>query len=282
MSLLVISGISGAGKTVATNTLEDMGYYCIDNLPPELLIPVSKLNYTGELAVIIDSRSKEKYQSLLSEIEKLKKEEIDYKLLFLYCDKDTILGRYKYTRRTHPLVSDENPSLQDAIEDEFALCKDVMEAADIVIDTTHLSNAQFRKTIMDTFKFESYQGLTIKLISFGYKNGLPSEADLVYDVRCMPNPFYIPELRQYSGLDKQVVDYVFSFQQSETLLDKMEDFVKYSLPYFVEEGKTELVIAIGCTSGHHRSVAFTEKLKERLSDSDHRIMVMHRDIDKEF
>lgn len=282
VSVLVVSGVSGAGKSVFLKTLEDIGYYCIDNLPPALLVAVSKLNVNNKLAVVIDVRSNELYDTLLSEIANLKKENIDYTLVFLDCDKDTILSRYKYTRRSHPLISQEYPTLERAIDYEHRLCKRVKNEADIVIDTSHFTPAQLRQYIIDSFKQDDYKNLTIKLISFGYKNGLPLEADLVYDVRCLPNPFYIEKLKMKSGLDDSVYNYVFSFTQSEVFAQKIFDFIKYALPYYVEEGKNELVVAIGCTSGRHRSVAFARYLGNSLKELNHRIITFHRDIEKEF
>ncbi len=282
MAVLVVSGISGAGKSVFLKTLEDIDFYCIDNLPPALLVAVSKLNVNKKLAVVIDVRSNELYDTLLNEIDNLKKENIDYTLVFLDCDKDTILSRYKYTRRSHPLISKKYPTLESALDYEYKLCKKVKNEADIVIDTSHFNPNQLRKYIIETFKQDEYKNLTLKLISFGYKNGLPLEADLVYDVRCLPNPFYIAELKMNSGLDDNVYDYVFSFEQSNVFAQKIFDFIQYSLPYYVEEGKNELVVAIGCTSGRHRSVAFTRHLEEILKQLNHRIITFHRDIDKEF
>ncbi len=282
MSLLVISGLSGAGKSMASNTLEDVGYSCIDNLPPELLLSVSRISDVDRLAVIIDGRSKEKYDTLLKQLETLKQEGIEYHLLFLDCDRDVLLGRYKYTRRPHPLQSEEFPSLQEAIDYEILFSNEVKNRADTVIDTSHLKPVQFRKIITDSFLGTDYNGMTVKIISFGYKNGIPADADLLYDVRCLPNPFYVDELKNLSGSDKAVYDYVFSFGQAQEVLRMICDFVTYTLPLYVEEGKKELVVGIGCTSGHHRSVAFANALNERLSEQKQRTIVLHRDIDKAF
>jgi UPF0042 nucleotide-binding protein len=282
MSLLVISGLSGAGKSMASNTLEDVGYSCIDNLPPELLLSVSRVSDVDRLAVIIDGRSREKYDTLLKQLETLKQEGVDYHLLFLDCDRDVLLGRYKYTRRPHPLQSEELPSLQEAIDYEILFSNEVKEKADTVIDTSHLKPGQFRKILTDTFVGEDYNGMTVKIISFGYKNGIPADADLLYDVRCLPNPFYVDELKSLSGNDQPVYDYVFSFGQAQEVLRMISEFVTYTLPLYVEEGKKELVVGIGCTSGHHRSVAFANALNEKLSSQKQRTVVLHRDIDKAF
>ncbi|MBQ6654711.1 MAG: RNase adapter RapZ [Erysipelotrichaceae bacterium] len=282
MSLLVISGLSGAGKSMASNTLEDVGYSCIDNLPPELLLSVSRISDVDRLAVIIDGRSKEKYDTLLQQLETLKKEGIDYHLLFLDCDPDVLLGRYKYTRRPHPLQSEEFPNLQDAIDYEIQFSSDIKERADTVIDTSHLKPGQFRKILTDCFMGEDYNGMTVKIISFGYKNGIPADADLLYDVRCLPNPYYVNELKNLSGNDKEVCDYVFSFENARRVLDMISEFVTYTLPLYIEEGKKELVVGIGCTSGHHRSVSFANALNEKLSNAKVRTVVLHRDIDKAY
>ena len=282
MSLLVISGLSGAGKSMASNTLEDVGYSCIDNLPPELLLSVSRISDVDRLAVIIDGRSKEKYDTLLQQLETLKKENIEYHLLFLDCDRDELLGRYKYTRRPHPLQSAELPSLQEAIDYEIQFSNEIKDRADTVIDTSHLKPGQFRKILTDTFLGEDYNGMTVKIVSFGYKNGIPADADLLYDVRCLPNPYYVNELKNLSGNDQPVYDYVFSFENARQVLQMITDFVLYTLPLYVEEGKKELVVGIGCTSGHHRPVAFANALNEKLTAGNQRTVVIHRDIDKAY
>ncbi len=287
MSLLIISGISGSGKSQVSNALEDLGYFCIDNLPPQMLTPVAKLSQDDsvarDLCVVIDARSQNMFQTFKTEFARLRADHIDCKLVFISCEKDTILDRYKQTRRSHPLmVSNPQLSLTDAIDADYEMCRPVMALADYVIDTTHLSIQQLKRLVTDTFKQSDYQGLTIKLISFGYRNGIPADADLVLDVRCMPNPYYVAELKQLSGLDQAVYDYVFSFAQARTLADKYIDLVEYALPFYVEEGKAELDIAIGCTSGHHRSVAFVRNFEARLQHNDCNVVVIHRDIQQPY
>lgn len=286
MSILIISGISGAGKSLACNTLEDAGYFCIDNLPPQLLLPVCQMQMDSQirrnLAIVVDSRSLERFNSFNAELDRLDQNGIDYKLLFIYTSPEVILKRFKQTRRTHPLVSEETPSLQEAINKEYELCRSIQERADYQIDTTNLKSGQFRDLLLKTFSEEEYRGLSVKLVSFGYRNGIPSEADLVYDVRCMPNPFYIDELKQKDGTDQEVYDFVFNFSQSHLMEDKIMEFITTFMPFYQEEGKNELVIAIGCTSGHHRSVAFVESITKKLRDQGHRVVTIHRDIDKEF
>lgn len=286
MGLLIISGLSGAGKSLVSNCLEDLGYFCVDNLPPQLLSAVAKLqadNPTAKnLAIVVDSRSQEMFETFNAELDKLDKEGFDYKLIFLGADKDVILNRYKQTRRKHPLVNEQMPSLEDAIDKEIVLMMPIRNRADYQIDTSHLKNAQLRQTIVDMFRETDYAGITIKLISFGYRNGIPNEADLVFDVRCMPNPFYLEELRDKSGLDQEVYDYVFSFEQSREMADDIVNFIDKFMPHYVEEGKNELIVAVGCTSGHHRSVSFVKKIKQQLDGLKYQVIEIHRDIDKEF
>ena len=286
MSLLIISGLSGAGKSLVSNCLEDLGYFCIDNLPPQLLSAVSKLQAdstsASKMAVVIDSRSQEMFETLNAELDRLNEQGINYKLVFLFAESDVLLNRYKQTRRKHPLMSEQIPSLEDAIEKEIEQTQAIKHRADYQIDTSHLKNAQLRKTIIDMFREADYDGITLKLMSFGYRNGLPNEADLVFDVRCLPNPFYIDELRNFNGLDKEVYDYVFSFEQSRNMGDDIANFITTYMPYYTTEGKNELIVAIGCTSGHHRSVSFVTYVRNKLKDSKYQIIEIHRDIDKEF
>ena len=285
MSFLIISGISGSGKSLVSNYLEDMGFFCIDNLPPQLLLPVSKLQTDSpsarKLAVVIDSRSQEMFETLDNELNQLDSQGIEYKLVFIYTEPEVILNRYKQTRRKHPLAN-STATLQDAIDKEYILCKPIQARADLEIDTTHLKNQQLRKTIIDMFKEDEFEGLTVKLISFGYRNGVPNEADLVFDVRCLPNPFYIEELRNHDGMEDVVYDYVMSFPQSQQMGTKIADFLKTFLPYYENEGKSELVVGIGCTSGHHRSVTMARDIRKRMQGSNYRILMVNRDIDKDF
>ncbi len=286
MSLLIISGISGAGKSTACDALEDLGYYCIDNLPPKLILPVSKLQSdsqtTKNMAVVVDCRAQEMFESFSNELLELEKNYISYKLLFIDADKEVIINRYKQTRRKHPLISEQTPTLEEAIQKEYNLCKNIKEKADFVVDTTNMSATQMRKYINDMFKTSNYATLTIKIVTFGYRNGIPSEADLVYDVRCLPNPFYINELKPLDGTDDKVYDYVLSFEDSQKMGNMIYDFLNFTLPLYEKEGKSELVVAIGCTSGHHRSVSIARYLVNKLANLNYRIIVVHRDISKPF
>ncbi len=281
MGLLIVTGISGAGKTTVSDTLEDIGYNCIDNLPASLLPAVSKLK-NKDLAVVVDTKGEEQLDEFFKALTTLDENKVEYQLLFLDCDEDVILRRYKYNRRPHPMLNESCPTIEQAIEKEIELCRPLTQKADKVIDTTYLNAKQLKQTIVDEYKNRDYKAMTIKIISFGFKNGLPAEADLVYDVRCTPNPFYLPELRELSGLDQEVADYVFSFEQSEKMLKLIYDFIDYSLPYYIAEGKTELTVGIGCTSGHHRSVSFACKLAGLFEGSSYGVVCLHRDINKDF
>lgn len=285
MSLLILSGISGAGKSTACNVLEDMGYFCIDNLPPSLLMPIAKLQAEGStienMLVVIDSRSLEMYESLSNELLKLKENGYSYTLMFLYCRDEVILNRYKQTRRKHPMSS-ETISLEEAIARDYEITKPIMDSADIVIDTSYLTAQQFRQTVLETFKERNYDTMNIKLVSFGYRNGLPADADLVIDVRCLPNPYYIPDLKNHNGLEDCVYDYIFKFDQSHVFVEKLYDFIDNALPNYSTEGKNELIIAVGCTGGHHRSVAVVQYLYNRLKNSKYHTIAVHRDIDKNY
>lgn len=284
MSLLIISGISGSGKSVTLDALEDQGYYCIDNLPPQLLLPMCRLQ--GDLnekniAVVVDSRSQEMFRTFNSELDTLEKDGYPFTLIFLYADQDVVLNRYQTTRRRHPLMTG-SMTVQQAIEKEFQLCESIRRRADEVIDTTQLTPVQLKNVVVDRFKLTGYEGMSVKLESFGYRNGIPSDADLVFDVRCVPNPYYVPQLKNHSGLDDPVYDYVFQFPDSRRLAGDIAGFLTTYLPKYQEEGKSELVVGIGCTSGHHRSVCFVRYLADALKDLNYRIVVVHRDIDKEF
>ncbi len=286
MSILIISGISGSGKTLTCNALEDIGYYCIDNLPPQLLLPVCGLQKDNpsidNLAIVIDARSQNMFESFAKELTNLRQQNVEYKLLFIYADSEIILNRYKQTRRRHPLLSDVLPTLEQAIDKEYQLCDPIMQKADYVVDTTNMAAMQLKQYIVDMFKQSSFNGLTLKLESFGYRNGLPNEADLVFDVRCLPNPFYIESLKTLNGQDQEVYDYVFSFEESKHMAEMIVDFLRYTLPLYEKEGKSELVVAIGCTSGHHRSGSMVRCLKKALSNDNYQIVVIDRDIDKAF
>lgn len=281
MKTLIISGLSGAGKSKAASFLEDMGYYIVDNMPAAMILKFAEFARGGrytQVALVYDVRTATSFTELFDVLDQLKSTGDECRMLFLDAAPDTIIKRYKETRRRHPL-SDRTSTLEEAVHLEREVLSPVRERADYVIDTTCLSTAQLRQEMLRTFAAESVKGgMTVSVTSFGFKHGLPLEADLVFDVRCLPNPFYVEELRSQTGLDAPVSDYIFGFEQSERLFAHLKDLIGFSLPLYAEEGKTSLVIAVGCTGGHHRSVAIAHRLAEFCAEQGYQVMEAHRDI----
>lgn len=283
--MIIITGMSGAGKSRVIDTLEDIGYYCVDNMPPVLIRKFAELAMQSEgsiakMAIVVDSRGGKMFQAFYEELDLLKQQNIPYKLLFLDCDDAVLVNRYKETRRKHPLLGENTPSLGEAIAKERKLLNPARERADYVIDTTHLAPIQLKEKISSIFLDNIATGMLINCMSFGFKYGVPNEADLVFDVRCLPNPFYISELKFKTGIDADVREYVMSWQQSQELYKKLVDLIDFLIPLYVSEGKSQLVIAFGCTGGKHRSVTFAELEYQHLLDQDRKVTVNHRDIGK--
>lgn len=282
MEILLISGLSGGGKSKAASFLEDMGFYIVDNMPAGMILKFAEFCAAGSrynrVALVYDVRTAENFDEFLEVVETLRRYEYDCKLLFLEADVHTIIKRYKETRRIHPL-QERSDSLEDAVNREIALMAGVRAKADIVLDSTTFSTARLKGELARLFCGESGAGeMTVSVVSFGFKHGIPMEADLVFDVRFMPNPFYIDELRHQTGLDAPVRDYVFSFRETGEFMGKLRDMIGYLLPRYREEGKTVLVIAIGCTGGHHRSVVVTHALSEYITSLGYRVAENHRDM----
>lgn len=282
MQCVIVTGLSGAGKSRTIDALEDIGFYCVDNIPPKLISKFVELSMQSEgklekLAIVTDVRGGDLFNDFLTEIDKLKEMNCDYKILFLDADSKILIDRYKFTRRKHPLM-EECGSLEAAVAKERKILRKVRERANYVVDTSLLSAMQLKERILNIFLNNKGSGMFISCVSFGFKHGVPSEADLVFDVRCLPNPFYIENLKNKTGLDKPVSDYVMKFEQSQTLRDKLFDLIEFLHPLYQSEGKSSLVIAIGCTGGHHRSVTFAELLNERLNSLGYNSSVTHRDI----
>ena len=283
MEILIISGLSGAGKSKAASFLEDMGFYIVDNMPAAMILKFAEFCAGGNgrydrVALVYDVRTADSFTELFGVLDQLKAMEGVCRMLFLEASPETIIKRYKETRRRHPLREGVD-SLEEAVHREAELMEPVKERADFVIDTSYLSTAQLRGELLKIFGDPLEKGgMAVSVISFGFKHGLPMEADLVFDVRFMPNPFYIQELRSLTGLDKPVADYVFGFQQTKDFLAKLEDLLAFSLPLYAEEGKTQLVIAVGCTGGHHRSVAVTHALTEFIRGQGYQVTENHRDM----
>ena len=285
MEILIISGLSGAGKSRAVSFLEDMGFYIVDNMPAAMILKFAEFCAGGsqrydKVALVYDVRTSNSPTELFDVLDTLKHSGV-CSLLFLEAEPETIIKRYKETRRRHPLMKQAD-SLEKAVLEEKDMMAPLRQRADYIIDTTHLSTAQLRGELLRNFGSGAAEkeGMTVSVTSFGFKHGLPMEADLVFDVRFMPNPYYIQELREKTGLDRAVSDYVFSFQQTHDYMAKLRDLLAFTLPLYAEEGKTELVIAIGCTGGHHRSVAVTHALAADIRDLGYRVRENHRDMNR--
>ena len=286
MEFIIITGLSGAGKSVAMRNMEDIGYYCVDNIPPMLVSTFYELcekssdEHMKKIAVVTDIRAGDVFSNLFESLDKLKAAGKEYKILFLDARDDVILRRFKETRRKHPLSDSYLGSTEQAVQLEREILMSVKQRADYVIDTSLLSPTQLKERITSLFLGNISLGLTVTCMSFGFKYGLPSEADLVFDVRCLPNPFYVPELKPLTGLDECVYDYVMKCEQSKGYAERMIALVDYTLPLYLSEGKSQLVIAVGCTGGKHRSVTLTRVLYDHILETGQRVIVHHRDIRK--
>ena len=279
MELLIITGLSGAGKTCAADVCEDLNYYCVDNLPAPLLPRFAALCSATQgryerAALVMEVRSESDYSDLYEALRTLAEQNYTFRILFLEAEQETILRRYKQSRRPHPL-SNYVGSLRDAVERELTLLAPLRERADFIIDTTNSSLNRLRAQIRE-FISPGEKYFAVTLTSFGFKYGIPPEADMVFDMRCLPNPFYEPDLRDLTGLDTAVSDYVFRSEASQEYLAKLEDLMTFLTPLFRED-RSELHIAIGCTGGRHRSVAMTQALAERLEQRGFAPAVTHRD-----
>lgn len=285
MEVLIISGLSGGGKSKAASYLEDIGFYIVDNMPAAMILKFAEFcagasSRYDRVALVYDVRTGNSPTELFAVLDQLKAMGSDCRMLFLDASPETIIKRYKETRRRHPL-SGRVSSLEDAVCRERELMEPVRERADFIIDTSRLSTAKLRGELLRLFgNAEEKGGMAVSVTSFGFKYGLPMEADLVLDVRFMPNPFYIEELRPKTGLDSQVSGYVFGFQQTQGYLQRLEELLAFTLPLYAEEGKALLVIAVGCTGGHHRSVAVTHALAEFIRQQGYQVTENHRDISR--
>ncbi len=290
MEILILTGMSGSGKSVAVNNLEDIGYFCIDNLPPQLLADmITKLALAGHgegvgidrLAVVVDSRSAEFFSVLEDNLRQLDEEGLTYKIIFLDASNETLLSRYKQTRRNHPMA--EEGGLLAGIEKERKLLEPLRERANLIIMTDNQTPADLGRLIFEAVEetYDETQRISVIVESFGFKYGLPEDCDIVYDVRFLPNPFYIEDLRKLSGQDQEVRDYVYSFPETRVFLEKQVDTLLFLLPYYIREGKSILTIGVGCTGGRHRSVLLAGDLAHRLRQHDYRVTLIHRDIAKD-
>ncbi|MCR5144849.1 MAG: RNase adapter RapZ [Lachnospiraceae bacterium] len=285
MKLLILTGMSGAGKNTAFKILEDIGYHCVDNLPVQLLknfidLTDSSSDRDQKVAVGLDVRSDS--LALLKDIlPELKEDGKKYSILFLDAEDDVLVKRYKETRRNHPLSGKER--IQAGIKKERKEIKFLKEQADYIIDTTHLLTRELRAEIQKIFvEQEDYKNLFVTVMSFGFKYGIPSDSDLVFDVRFLPNPYYVLELRSKTGNDVEIQQFVMKNDEAHEFLDKLVDMIQFLIPNYIKEGKNQLVVSIGCTGGKHRSVTLANALYERLSSDDSiGIKIEHRDIEKD-
>lgn len=282
MDFLIVTGMSGAGKSTAANALEDIGYYCVDNMLPSMLPAFADICKKSEgklsrIAIITDVRVGQEFSDLDSVLDQMSRDGFEYKILFLDVSDEVAIRRYKETRRKHPLGYSSTAS---AVAAERDLLKSVYSRADYILDTSHTSTAQLKKRLADIFLGDAKQGLNIQVTSFGFKYGPASEADLVFDVRCLPNPYYINELRPLTGLDQPIKDYVMQWEQTKGFVERLVGLIDYAIPLYCDEGKSQLIIAVGCTGGKHRSVTIAELVYKHLSDKGYRVSVNHRDINK--
>ena len=285
MEILIISGLSGSGKSQAASYLEDIGYYTVDNLPAEMMVKFAEFcvasgGHYDRVALVYDIRAGEPFTVLVETLDQIRAIGVTCRMLFLEASTATIVNRYKETRRIHPL-SNGGQSIEKCIQQEREMLSPVRDHADFIIDSTSFSTAKLRSELLNLFGAQGdHVGLHVNVLSFGFKHGIPIEADLVFDVRFMPNPFYVAELKRKTGLDKDVRDFVFSFHQTHDFMDQLEKMVSFLLPLYGEEGKSVLVIAIGCTGGHHRSVAVAHELSEYIAKSGYQVTENHRDISR--
>ncbi|MBR6792607.1 MAG: RNase adapter RapZ [Ruminococcus sp.] len=287
MDLLIVTGMSGSGKSCVMDVMEDIGYYCIDNIPPKLIprfVDLCRQSESGmdKLAVAVDIRTGDMFAEIFYTWQKLKDNpDIEVKVLFIEASDEVLIKRYKETRRKHPLDERFNGNLHQAIRFEWERLSQLREIADYYIETSNLTANQLKEQVKDLFLDKRSDSLAIKVMSFGFKYGASTESDLVFDVRCLPNPYYIDELRHRTGCEESVREYVMSFDQSKKLMDKIKDLLDFLIPLYISEGKSQLVIAFGCTGGKHRSVTFTELIAKYLSDKEYKVQKYHRDITKE-
>ena len=285
MEVLVITGLSGSGKSKAASVLEDIGFYLVENLPAEMMLHLARFCRAAQgkydrLAFVYDVRAGEPAERLLSALKEIKAEVESCKVLFLNTDTETIIHRYKETRRNHPLAGD-GKSIEQAVELEREWTRPVQEQADIVLDTSTFSTAKLRSELLAIFgKQSDRSALQVNVMSFGFKYGLPLEADLVFDVRFMPNPYYVDELKPLTGLDEPVREFVFRYEETREFVAQLENMLQYLLPLYSEEGKSVLVVGIGCTGGHHRSVAITREIVGFLQNKGFAVTESHRDISR--
>ncbi|MDY4743227.1 MAG: RNase adapter RapZ [Lachnospira sp.] len=287
MKMIIVTGMSGAGKSTALNVLEDEGYYCADNMPISLIPKFAELANAGEdgysnIAIGVDIRSGHALIELDAVLDDMKAEHYNYTILFLESRDDVLVKRYKETRRTHPLAKDDHDRIDNVIRLEREELKFLKKRADVIIDTSQMLTRELKTELENIFfNDKNFKNLFVTVLSFGFKYGIPADADLVFDVRFLPNPYYVEELKYLTGNDKPVQDYVKKAPEALEFLNKIDDLLRFLLPNYVKEGKNSLVIAIGCTGGKHRSVTLANEIYELLNKTEYGCKVEHRDIEKD-
>ena len=285
MRFVIVSGMSGAGKSTALNMLEDMGFFCVDNLPVALLPSFGQIAFdrkveVNQVAVTVDIRNGDQLQGLTNQLEVLYERGIKYEILFLDADEKTLVKRYKETRRTHPLAREDR--IETGIQRERKMVSFIREKADYIIDTTSLLTRELKQELEKIYvNEEHYSNFIVTILSFGFKYGIPADADLVFDVRFLPNPYYDPELRPMTGNDLAIQQYVTRSGDARIFLDKLEDMLGFLIPHYIDEGKYHLVVGIGCTGGKHRSVTIANGIYKRLKNLPYSVRIEHRDIEND-
>lgn len=282
-NLVILTGMSGAGKSVALESLEDMGYFSIDNLPVPLLPKIVEMmqstnEHMHDVALSIDLRDRKFFSQLVPVINELITEkEMRTSIVFLDASDSKLISRYKETRRSHPL--NDNVTLSEAIQNERQLLKDVKKVSSYIIDTTDLSTKKLKENISNYLNYDRNEGFTVNVLSFGFKHEIPKDADIMFDVRFLPNPFYVEALRPKTGLDEDVYNYIMQFKDTDTFYNKFVELLNFTLPLYVKEGKTQLNIAIGCTGGQHRSIALAERISNYLrTRHTYRVNTIHKEV----
>lgn len=286
MSFIIVTGMSGAGRSVAIKHLEDMGYFCVDNLPPQLVVKFAEMcyhsqNHIEQAAVVIDMRGGDAvFEELFVALEEMRSKNYAYEILFMDATEQVLAKRYKETRRAHPLM--RNGTTSEGIKEERIRLQKIKSVSTHVIDTSNLLPRKLKEVLNQLLNDEvQHKQMLIDVLSFGFKYGAPTHADLMFDVRFLPNPYYIQELRPLTGQNEKVKEYIFRYQQTEVFLEKIFDLLEFLIPYYIEEGKTQLVIGIGCTGGKHRSVAIAEQINAQFKQHGYRSIVQHNDMGKE-
>ncbi len=285
MDCLIISGMSGAGKSLTVDVLEDIGYYCVDNMPVALIPRFVELFMDSSakykrVAFVVDARNEGDFHRLFSTLDWLRTAGVESKVLFLDCSDEKLINRYKETRRRHPLDT-MGKGIVEALCEERRLLEEVKARADYLIDTTAVTSSGLRSHLINLFcEGEQSKMMVISVNTFGFKYGIPHESDMVFDVRFIDNPYYVPELRDKTGLDGDVYDYVFKTEEAQVFCDRVFELLEYLIPLYIREGKTSLVVSVGCTGGRHRSVAVGKRLYDDLAEKGHNVVIRHRDMQK--